>query len=201
VDVTDKMYSHASTGGTTNNNFNDSGLKDFTEPFYIVNIIQDGKTVVDQNIDGYGSTGHYQKVESIIGLSNGNSNQSFPLVDERWQDCIPDLSSTGSLASDEVFVYIRDTDGVDKAWMNVTFLTPAQKVPILADIVANGFYVATGGVKVYCLYTHVNTLGEEFTIEFNQAGYNPDVDSQIIVKYDIRRPLFDSRIVYKQILY
>jgi len=31
--------------------------------------------------------------------------------------------------------------------MNVTFLTPAQKVPILADIVANGFYVATGGVK------------------------------------------------------
>ncbi len=184
-----RMYQTGSTGGSGNNDFEDAGLKDFTEPFYMVNIVQDGKTIVDQNIDGYGSTGHYQKVESIIGLSNGNPNQSFMLVDERWQDCIPDLSSGGSLASDEVFVYVRDTGGIDKAWMNVTFLTPAQKVPILADIVANGFYVATGGVEVYGLYTHVNTLGQEFTIEFNQAGYAPDVDSQIIVKYDIRRPL------------
>lgn len=184
-----EFYINGTTGGVSDNDFEDTGLKNWTEPFYMVNIIQDGKTIVDQNIDGYGSTGHYQKVESIVGLSNGNPNQSFILVDERWQDCIPDLSSVGALASDEVFVYVRDTDGVDKAWMNVTFLTAAQKVPILADIVANGFYVATGGVKVYGLYTHVNTLGEEFTIEFNQAGYAPDVDSQIIVKYDIRRPL------------
>ena len=86
VSPSNAIYITDTVVGGFNNQFNDQDLKDWTEPFYMVNIVQDGKTIVDQNIDGYGSTGHYQKVESIIGLSNGDPNQSFILVDERWQD-------------------------------------------------------------------------------------------------------------------
>jgi hypothetical protein len=187
VDPSNEIYLNGTTGG--NNNFSDLGLKDWTEPFYMVNIVQDGKTIVDQNIDGYGSTGHYQKVESIIGLSNGDPDQSFILVDERWQDCIPDLSSGGSLATDEVFVYVKGTNGTQRAWMDVTFLNSVQIAAIEADIVANGFYLATGGVKVYGLYTHTNTSNQEFSIDFNVTGYKPELEANIIVKYDTRRPL------------
>jgi hypothetical protein len=183
------IYNNGTTNGVGNNNFEDDGLKQWTEPFYMVNIVQDGKTIVDQNIDGYGSTGHYQKIESTIGFSNGDPDQSFILVDERWQDCIPDLSSGGSLAADEVFVYVKGTNGIQKAWMDVTFLTPAQIASIEADIVANGFYLATGGVSVYGLYTHTNTSNREFSIDFNVTGYEPELNATIIVKYDIRRPL------------
>ena len=189
VDPSNAIYLTESDVTIFTNQFEDEDLKQWTEPFYMVNIIQDGKTIVDQNIDGYGSTGHYQKVESIIGLSNGDPDQSFILVDERWQDCIPDLSSGGSLAADEVFVYVKGTNGIQRAWMDVTFLTPAQIAAIEADIVANGFYLATGGVNVYGLYTHTNTQDTDFSIDFNVTGYKPELNATIIVKYDTRRPL------------
>jgi hypothetical protein len=189
INVNTPIYQNGTTGGNSDRNFENTGLKQWTEPFYMVNIIQEGKTIVDQNIDGYGSTGHYQKVESIIGLSNGNPNQSFILVDERWQDCIPDLSSGGSLAADEVFVYVQGSDGAQRAWMDVTFLNSGQISTIEADIVANGFYLATGGVKVYGLYTHTNSQDTEFSIDFNVPNYTPPLEAMILVKYDIRRPL------------
>lgn len=189
VSQSNAIYVTESVATSFTNQFDDQDLKDWTEPFYMVNIVQDGKTIVDQNIDGYGSTGHYQKVESIIGLSNGDPDQSFVLVDERWQDCIPDLSSGGSLASEEVFVYVQGTNGIKRAWMDVTFLTPAQIAVIEAEIVSNGFYLTTVGVNVYGLYTHTNTSNKEFSIDFNVVGYKPELDSKIIVKYDIRRPL------------
>jgi len=189
VSPSNAIYVTESVATSFTNQFEDQDLKDWTEPFYMVNIVQDGKTIVDQNIDGYGSTGHYQKVESIIGLSNGDPDQSFILVDERWQDCIPDLSSGGSLATDEVFVYVKGTNGTQRAWMDVTFLNPVQIAAIEADIVANGFYLATGGVKVYGLYTHTNTSNQEFSIDFNVTGYKPELNATIIVKYDTRRPL------------
>jgi hypothetical protein len=189
VSPSNAIYVTETVATSFTNQFDDQDLKDWTEPFYMVNIVQDGKTIVDQNIDGYGSTGHYQKVESIIGLSNGDPDQSFILVDERWQDCIPDLSSGGSLATDEVFVYVKGTNGTQRAWMDVTFLNSVQIAAIEADIVANGFYLATGGVKVYGLYTHTNTSNQEFSIDFNVTGYKPELEANIIVKYDTRRPL------------
>ncbi len=183
------VYSHGTTGGAGSNDFEDAGMKDWSEPMYIVNIIQTGKTIIDQNIDNYSSTGHYQKIDSIIGLASGISGQSLELVDERWQDCIPDLSSGGTLAAEEVFVYVRDLGGIDSPWMDVTFLTAPQIALIEADILANGFYLATGGVEVVGLYTHTNIGDSDFSIVFDVAGNTPTAGLQIIVKYDNRRPL------------
>lgn len=183
------VYNAGGSGGTGNNDFDDAGLKDFTEPMYIINIVQDGKNVIDQNIDQYYGTGHYQKVESIIGQADGTPDQFFELVDERWEDCIPDLSSTGPRAADEVFVYLQDGAGNIEVFMDSTFLTAAQVTAILTDITTNGFYAAALGNEVVGLYTHTNAGDTAFTVEFNVPNFYPTVDQKILVRYDNRRPI------------
>lgn len=182
------IYRNPTTGGTSSNNFGDAGMQNFTEPFYIVNIIQTGKEVRDLNIDNYRSTGTYQKIESIIGEGDDTANQEFLLVDERWEDCIPDLTAGGAYASDESFVYIENQLGIRKAYMCATYLSAGTIATINADIIANGFWVSGGGVNVYGLYTHTNVSNKFFTLVFDQ-GYDPTSDERIIVKYDTRLPI------------
>lgn len=189
LDLSESIYNTQFTGGTGSNDFEDTGLQSFTEPMYIVNIVQDGRNVIDRNIDQYYGTGHYQKVESIIGQGDGSANQSFELVDERWEDCIPDLTSTGPLATDETFVYIEKPNGLVDVFMDVTFLTPVQATVILTNIANNGFHLATTGAQVVGVYTHTNTANKTFTIEFNIPNFYPQSDEKVLVRYDNRRPL------------
>jgi hypothetical protein len=187
--LTDQFYGQSFTGGTGNNDFGDAGMKDFTEPMYIVNIVQNGRDVIDQNIDQYYSTGHYQKIESIIGIGDGTAGQAFLLVDERWEDCIPDLSAAGPFAAEEFFVYLEDSSAIEQVFMDVTFLTPAQVNLILVDINTNGFYLAGTGAQVVGLYTHRNTDDIEFAIVFDVSSFVPSSDQTILVRYDDRKPL------------
>lgn len=182
------IYSHTGTGGTGNNDFEDTGCEDFTEPFYIINIVQTGKEVRDQNIDQYRSTGHYQKVESIIGVGDDTADQEFLLVDERWEDCIPALDPLSSFASDESFVYLEDENLIRKAYICSTYLSAPTIATIDADIIANGFWVSGSGINVYGRYSHVNDSNREFTLLFDQ-GYNPASNQRVIVKYDTRLPI------------
>lgn len=182
METTESIYLNSTKGSDFSNN------KQFTEPFYIVNIIQVGKEVRDLNINQYRSTGHYQKVESIIGVGDNAADQSLLLVDERWEDCIPDLTSGGTFASGEVFVYLEDNLGIQKAYMNSTYLSAPAQVLIEADITTNGFWVSSNGTNVFGLYTHTNIGNKEFTLKFDQ-GYNPTEDDRIIVKYDTRLPI------------
>lgn len=183
------FYNSYGTGGTSDSDFSDQGLKDWTEPFYIVNIVQDGKNVIDRNIDEYLSTGHYQKLESVIGVGNGTSGQIFELVDERWEDCIPALNSSSSFASRDSFVYLRDLSGNEYIWLDVTFRTPAQLFTITQDILNNGFYVASGGEQVVGVYRHSNISNRFFTLLFNEPGFDVPGGYKIIVKYDISMPI------------
>lgn len=182
------IYNQEDVNGIDNNDFDNSEMKAFTEPFYIVNIIQKGKIVQDLNINSYYGTGHYQKVESVIGIGNGNDNQSFELVDERWEDCIPSLSSTGFNNNGESFIYIANISGIQKAYFNVTYKTPAEISTIINDITLNGFYTTPNGTDIYGIYTHSYSSGV-FNINFNYPISNPDEGFQIIVKYDKTRPI------------
>lgn len=188
LSVNENIYNEQFTGGPTNNDFEDDGLKDWTEPLYIVNIIQTGKEVKDQNINDYKSTGHYQKIESIIGESSGLNGQSFELVDERWEDCIPDQTPSGPFANEEVFVYIKDSSGNYQTYINVTYMSTAQKNNIINDISLNGFYLSITGEQVVGLYEHSESSGV-YSLEFNYPDYIPASESYIIVRYDTRRPL------------
>lgn len=188
ITSTTNIYSHTGTGGTGSNDFEDTGCEDFTEPFYIVNIIQTGKEVRDLNINQYRSTGFYQKIDSIIGVGDDTTDQEFLLVDERWEDCIPALSGSSSFASDESFIYLEDENLIRKAYICSTYMSAPTKATIDADIIANGFWVSGSGINVYGRYSHTNSLNKEFTLVFDQ-GYNPSSNERIIVKYDTRLPL------------
>lgn len=187
IETVDNVYGKASVGGNSESNFEDQGLKDWTEPIYIVNIVRTGAEIRDQNIQKYKQTNHYQKLESIIGRSKGVLGEKFQLVDERWEDCIPAPLSSNYGASTDRYLYVKKPDGTVQKWLNVTYKTNTQINAILADIAAYGFY----GSGVYGVYKHnnVNSEGRFFEILFNVAGSVPVADSLIIVKYDDTAPI------------
>lgn len=186
------IYNHSGANGQTD--FSDKEVKEWTEPFYIVNIVQEGVEIADQNINSYMDTGAFIKMESIIGEGDSTvTNPAYELVDERWEDCIPDLTISGSFASEDRFVYIRQVNGVvntDLAWLNVTYKTPLQIAAIHADITNNGFYLTAGGVEVYGMYTHVINSENDYNIVFNVVNYNTIPTGLLIVtKYDKNAPI------------
>ncbi len=188
VQITQDLYGTNSTGGSSDDEFGSQGLKDWTEPFYIVNIIRSGAVIRDQNVQKYKSTGHYQKLESIIGQGTGLANQKYILVDERWEDCIPALTSSDPRASIDRYLYIkRNNTNVVEKWMDITYKNPAQKAIILSDITTFGFY----GPNVQGVYTHENIENQNrfFNIIFSQVGYFPQAGDKIIVRYDSDAPI------------
>ncbi len=188
IETIDNIYGKASTGGGSEANFEDQGLKDWTEPLYIINIIRTGAEIRDQNIQKYKQTTHYQKLESIIGRSKGILGERFLLVDERWEDCIPAPTSSDYGASTDRYVYVKLTDGTVQKWINVTYKTTTQTNAILADIAAFGAY----NTDVYGVYTHNNIsgLGRQYEVIFNTTGSTPPpADSLILVRYDDTAPI------------
>ncbi len=188
ITLNEDLYQKLELNDPDDNDFDDQDMKDFAEPFYIVNIIKKGALVPDLDVNKYYSTGHYQKIESIIGKGNGQLGQSFELVDERWEDCIPSLTPTGFNSNGESFVYFQNLSGVQQPIFNVTYKTAVEVTAIISDISTNGFYVTPGGTTVFGVYTHsiVNGL---YYINFNNPTTIPDNDTTIIVKYDNTRPI------------
>jgi hypothetical protein len=185
----EQVYNVSNTGGVLERDFNDQGLKDWTEPIYIINIVQTGAFVPDLNINSYRSTGHYQKLESIIGLGNGDLSQSFMLVDERWEDCIPALDPSGFNAGGESFIYLRNDQNDERVFYNTTYLSAVQVASILNDIFTNGEYVTPGGVSVVGIYNHSQDANGDIFIDFNYGGTVPLQNEKVIVKYDASRPI------------
>lgn len=182
------LYGSESTGGTTDADFEDDGLKNFTEPFYMVNIVQNGAIVKDQNIENYRITSHYQKLESIIGEGNGKLGQKFILVDERWEDTIPALTSSHPNASIDRYIYIKraTTLKVEK-WINVTFKSPATIASIANDISVLGAF--SGDVTGMYRHEIIDSNNRFFNIVFDVTGFYPLDKDQIIIKYDKTAPI------------
>lgn len=187
ITLNEKIYNRIHFGGQTSRDYNDDGNKRFHEPWYIVNIVRDNANVDEEEVDGYKETGHYQKIESIIGESDGSSGQSFILVDERWEDCIPALHSSHPLSSENRYVYVEAVNDIKRAWVNVTFKTNSERSSIQNDINNNGFWVAPDGTQVYGMYEHTNNNNKEFSVDFVHGS--PDNEARIYVLYDSRIPL------------
>lgn len=188
----------------------DATFREFCEPIYIANIIAEDSEVADNNQNTYYSTGHYQKIDSIIGVTTG-SQQQLPLIDERYDDCMPCVYDTLNRANTNTFIYIKDkSTGEERPWLNVQYKSGGDIVTILNSLVGTGTYTAdlgNGTTKdVYGVYwstwsgtnrTGVTTANQ-FTIVFEQpaayASYSPSFffptsDSYVVVKYDNRFPL------------
>lgn len=177
------FYAQTNTGGTGGNDFNDTGMQNWTEPIYTVNIVRVGTVVIDQNIEGYQQTTHYQKLESIIGLSNGLPLQRFPLVDERWEDCIPAPNSTLNGANIDRFIYVRDPNtGITTKWINVTYKTGPQIATIIAAM-------PTNGISGLYIHENVNNLNRFYNIVFSNPNFVPAAGNYILVRYDDTAPI------------
>jgi len=187
IETNINVYGKASVGGNSESNFEDSGLQDWTEPLYIINIVRVGAQINDQNIQQYKQTSHYQKLESIIGRTTGLAGEKFQLVDERWEDSIPAPRSTDFGANVDRYIYIKKPDGVVQKWINVTYKTLTQRATILSDITSLGSYNG----DVYGMYTHTNidNLDRFFELQFDVPGSVPPANSLVIIKYDDTAPI------------
>jgi hypothetical protein len=181
----ENIYATASTGGTSNRNFGDGGLKNLTEPMYIINIIRSGVTVPEGDVQGYMPTDHYQKLEAVIGRSNGTADQSFELVDERWEDCIPSPQAGQFGSSTDRYVYIKNPDGSIEKYINVSYKTSGQIAVIANDIANNGSY--NGDVTGMFSHGTLDAQYRRFTLNFPYQI--PQENALILVRYDNTAPI------------
>ena len=202
------LYATLGTGMDTSFNpphFDETPMRNFHEPFYIVNIIDTAADVITSNIDEYLETGTFQKVTAIIGKSDGIPTQSYLLVDERINDCM------SNIAADDKVVFIRRPNTTsDEAWLDIT--NKANQAQEIADIDAGTKTVTFNGntIKIYGVYKHTITTPTfasalnpdtsqrfayiNFSNSFNPGSYSqslfvPVKDSLIKVKYDESVPI------------
>lgn len=200
--LTPGPYSEQFTGGRIDGDNPD--VQNWHEPIYVINLVKRVADVADTNITNYQYTGHYQKVEALVGISDGTTSQNYLLVDERWEDCIQSIN--GQVQNDydslERFIIVEDTTGLRRRWINVTNKTTPQIDAILFDIQTLGFATVTdssGSYDVYGVYKSsesVNGTAPEFFLNFtwfntsfSQDFFIPQEGFRIIVMYDNRIPI------------
>lgn len=191
--VAQSVYVQSQIGGFNQKQFSDGGLKDYHEPMYIVNIVREDINVPNQNITEYFETGHFQKLDAIIGKSDGTNDQEYFLVDERFEDCIPEPNDPNRASIDKN-LFIESPDGSLLRFLNVTFKSVAQLATIVSDITTNGFFVDANGNNIVGIYKNQDVLSNrrlfKITIDNQDLGSNaPVADSLIRVKYDNTEPL------------
>jgi|SanBayMetagenome_1026888.scaffolds.fasta_scaffold01258_5 hypothetical protein len=182
---------------------NSPGQEEWREPMYVINLYKN-RDINSGITTQYKYTGHYVKFKSLVLESNGTSNQSATLVSERWEDCIPSLSGEvyNNYSGLKRFVYVVDTNGVEKRWMNVTFETIPDVATILAGLAAAapGPYndpILTGGFDIFGIYRSTETsvdLCPQFTLNFIEnplytAFTVPVSGTKVYIKYDNRIPV------------
>lgn len=190
-ELPDDIYLTGSTSGDVE--FSDANMKKFHEPVHIINIVRkDAAIDVNANQQVYYPTGTFVKLQSIIGKSSGDIIQNFPLVDERWEDCVAQNSGT------DRFIYVRALNTLtDRKWVDITHKSGGAITSILADISSHtGTYADCYGV--YTTSTEHGLDGNDrfFQIIFDSTGtggnaqyYKPALNSLIIVKYDSTAPI------------
>ena len=174
--------------------FDDANVKLWHEPYYIVNIIDTlGEVDISTNQREYVETEHYQKIVSVIGVSDSSINQSFDLVDERWEDCITQIGNT----AENKYIYIKSIAGIEVPYIDITNKNAGQITNIIADI-TNGTNTSGSNPNgnLAGTYTHTITTAANgsatpedrfYTIVFGST-YVPAKGEQIIVRYDKTYP-------------
>ena len=200
--VNDFIYQY---GQTLANEFYEPDVKNWHEPMYIINIVRKDNAIPSTETTKFVETGHYQKVRSVVGESDGSLTQNYQIVDERWEDFLQDLedpSSPGNAlgtyySTNDRFVTVELPNGDKRKWIDITWKTTGQRTAILDDITNDGFHLS-GDTKVYGVYkvniTDNRFFELEFTTELNNGFYVdslfvPQDDSLIVVEYDNRIPI------------
>lgn len=176
------FYSYQNTNDQTA--FQSADVRNFHEPFYVMNIIRVGAEVPDLNSQQYHYTGECVLMESCIGITTSGV-QAFRLLNERMEDV------RGYLNTEYRYVYVRTPGEPERAWVCVTGNMVLPVATVLADIAANGFWVAPDGTSVYGIYEAYEAgptgnleVGLEYVVFGGLGTPTPPANSRIIVKYD-----------------
>jgi len=179
-------------------------VQNWHEPIYMVNIVKRNAVVPNNNTTQFKYCGNYVKLDSLIGVSSYDDTNSYSLVDERWEDCIPvTVGDNGGYYSGlNRFCFIEDTNGGKLRWLNVNEFSNPQITTILTDITDDGFYVATdasGSYNVYGVYTSTESndgVAKTFSLNFDyfnvlfaKGTQVPALGSKVLVSYDNRIPV------------
>lgn len=202
INLTGSQYNAFSTGGPVSGS--DPDVRKWHEPVYIVNIVRKVADIVDSNVQEYIHTGHYQKIESLIGISDGSNGQIFDLVDERWEDCMPLISGMTINPYYGLYRYLHIDygDGIKRRWINSANLNLATLTSIYSQLTLNGSAVVndgTGNQTVYGVYSQQQTTDstapvyqivfQQLTGTVNASYFNPPAGSKVYVLYDNRIPI------------
>lgn len=160
----------------TNSKEEADDIRDWHEPFYMVNIIQTGAALSDSNIKEYEPTGHYQKLNSLIGKSTGEAGQEFELVDERPEDCC--MKAGDDKNTEQRFIYVSYNGGTTQ-WLNVSNHTQGEVDAFINQI--NAGTSPYGG-----LYTND---ANRTKILFNISDTIPKEGAEIYVRYNSQFPI------------
>ncbi len=202
VELSEDLYGVGIIGHSNGNNFFDvtttqvaENPQKYCEPFYVVNIIAEDRTVAYGNTTSYVETGHLQKIESKIGIWDSGaygSSYQFQLVDERWEDCIPNYLYSG-VANENRYVYVNN-----KRWINCTYKSVATQNYILSQLDTLGVYTDPDGNECYGVYMNTGSPGlvttfyilfQIFNPAYNVDFFIPQDGDEITVKYDNRIPI------------
>ena len=141
---------------------------------YVVNIFKDN-TVNQGLTTQYKYTGNYIKFKSLIGSCSGTTGDTFRLVSERWEDCIPKISDqvAGFNGYDTLkrFVYVQELNSDKyKRWMNVTFESSSTVTTLLTNLAAAG----TAGMSAAALGLDQHEPGMPMSKEMAMRKLSPE---------------------------
>lgn len=205
IELDEDFYNEAGPQYGTGNaalNADDEGPMQFREPMYVINLIRNDATPSQGQITEYRYSANYIKFKSKVLQSDGSSNQSCTLVSERWEDCIPNISGQVNNAYSNLyrFVYVVDSQGVERRWLNVTFESSSFISTLLNNMALNGSDIiadTSGSYEVFGIYTSQETISGScpiFTLKFEEivglSNYTVvPANSFVYVKYDNRIPI------------
>lgn len=197
ITLEDEIYAKLYLEDKNEKDVNTDECKEWHEPFYIINIVQDGALVPEGNSDEFIQCGNYVPYETEVGVGLGVSTPiSLKIVNERWEDsCININSST--IETDNVYCYVetgRATNNFQR-WLNITYKTVSEIDDIRLALDADAVYIDTDGNSIYGVYTQTNSGARFYTLEFapivdwlNQFTV-PIAGARVKVLYDNRFPV------------
>jgi hypothetical protein len=166
--------------------FTDTTNRNFHEPWYMINIIQEGADIVDNNINTYLDIGHHQKLSSIIGIGTGLVGQKFEIVDERPEDYRTYAAGAGA----ERVIYVNG-----QKWLDMTYIQiyeTSNYSTARTDFSTNGYFVYRS-VTYYGMYSWQNISGVDYIIfphvRLNSSAIIPASGVQIEVRMDVTKPI------------
>jgi hypothetical protein len=173
IDTATAVYATPDTNNILG--FQAAAVKDFHEPWYVVNIVQEGR---DADVEkGFITCNHYQKTRSTIGVYGGQVGSEFELVSEREDDVY------SAVADDFRYIWINGKARIYSQNITIPLAT------ILNDIANNGFWLSPDGTQVYGIYEvttdgtswFVRIVGNTFAVAGDEVEirYNPMVPIRV----------------------